>query len=355
MRKHVLILCGGRSEEHEISLISAKGILSALDRTRFEPVLVGLSRQGVWYLENEETYFEGPFRADRIKLNEKAPTVNLSPYSVGGQGLLTGEFGRVVFDVVFPILHGPFGEDGTIQGLFDIMAVPYVGSGCQSSAVCMDKELTKVLTQAHNIPGADFVMLSKETSLNRSALTHLGFPVFVKPARLGSSVGISKANTWPEVEAAVKVALQYDTKCLIEKGVKGREIECGVLGHTFQAKASLPGEIIPAPSVGWYSYEAKYLMNDGAKTRTPAHLDEGTVKRIQDLALKAFATLECEGMARVDMFLEDGTGKLYLNEVNTIPGFTPISMYPKMWEATGISYAQLITTLIELALSKKLS
>lgn len=353
MKTTVLILCGGRSEEHEISLISAKGILLALDRTRFTPILVGISRTGIWYFENEENYFEGLFRADAIRLNQSAPTIQLLPYCVDGQGILCGDFGRKTFDVVFPILHGPFGEDGTIQGFFDIIGVPYVGSGCGSSSICMDKELTKILIKAHQIPTPRFSVVTNVQSIPRALIESFGYPLFIKPARLGSSVGIDKAATWPEVEEAVRVALRYDTKVLIEKGIQGREIECGVLGHTATAQASLPGEIIPSSKVGWYSYEAKYLMDDGAQTRTPAQLDSTWTKRVQTMAIKVFQVLECEGMARVDLFLNESSGELFLNEVNTIPGFTPISMYPKMWEATGIPYSSLITRLIDLALTKK--
>ena len=351
MKKRVLILCGGRSDEHEISLISAQGILEALDRSLFTPTLVGISRKGVWYLEQEKNYFEGGFKADSIRLNTHAPTLQILPYSTDGSGTLVGEFGKFQFDVVFPILHGPFGEDGTIQGLFDIMGVPYVGSGCQSSAVCMDKELTKVLTRSHQIPGTDFVTVT-DAKLAVSAQT-LGFPVFVKPARLGSSVGISKVTRQEDLSPAIAKALKFDSKCLIEKAVEGREIECAVLGHTHSAIASVPGEIIPSPKVGWYSYEAKYLSDDGAITKVPADLGAGWVKKIQAFAIRVFEVLECEGMARVDLFFNEKKGEIILNEVNTIPGFTPISMYPKMWMASGISYPELISRLIDLALEKK--
>ncbi len=353
MKTSVLILCGGRSDEHEISLISARGILDALDRSRYLPVLVGISREGVWHLETESSYFTGDFRADSIKLNLSAPKVALIPYRIGGKGTLTGEFGSITFDVVFPILHGPFGEDGTIQGLFDIVGIPYVGSGCQSSAVCMDKELTKVLAKTHHIPIADFTVVHGARESRSDRVGALGFPLFVKPARLGSSIGISKVRSAPELEKAVIAALKWGPKCLIEKAVSGREIECAVLGHTRSPIASLPAEIIPSPSIGWYSYEAKYLMKDGAETHLPARLSESWTKRVQEMAIKVFQALECEGMARVDFFLDEAIGNLILNEVNTIPGFTPISMYPKMWAASGVSYPALITRLLDLAVTQK--
>ncbi len=352
----VLILCGGRSDEHEISLISAKCVLDALDRTRYQPILVGVSKKGVWHLEHEDSFFTGEFRADKIKLNESAPRVTLAPYlSPSGRGRLEKGGEGVEFDVVFPLIHGQFGEDGTLQGLFDIVGVPYVGAGCGSSWICMDKALAKTLLRHAGIPVADWVMVNSVSQVapRKAEIEKLGFPCFVKPSRQGSSVGVSKVASWAELEPAVASALKYDDKCLIERGIVGREIECAVLGLSKKPEASLPGEIVVSKKIGWYSYEAKYLLPDGAETLAPAPLDAATTLAVQELSKRVFTTLECDGMARVDLFLEEATGKLYLNEVNTIPGFTPISMYPKMWQVSGLSYAGLINRLLELARERK--
>ena len=350
--KTVLILCGGRSDEHEISLISAKGILDALDRKLYQPLLVGISKKGMWHLLREDSFYLGEFRADKIKLNEKSPTVTVSPFAnEKKQGTLLCEGKTFAFDVVFPILHGRFGEDGTLQGMLDMIGVPYVGSHCGSSWLCMDKVLTKILCLKSGIPTAKFTWVETLEDLNKvqNELNQLKYPLFVKPPRQGSSVGVSKVNAPSELKKAVETALKYDSKCLIEEGIQGREIECAVLGPHRKAKVALPGEVIPSKKIGWYSYEAKYLLSDGAETKVPADLDAKTTENLKAFALKAFDCLECTGMARVDLFLEESTGKIYLNEINTIPGFTPISMYPKMWQASGISYSELISELLNLA------
>lgn len=355
MKKSVLILCGGRSDEHEISLISTKYILEALDRARFDPLIVGISKQGSWHLEEEKSFYRGEVRADKIRLNTDAPTVTLAPYSKEGRGVIQAGQRQSFFDVVFPILHGPFGEDGTLQGLLEIVDVPYVGSNCGSSWVCMDKHWTKLICKNYGIPTADFVSLTKLEDLEaqRKAIAALGFPVFVKPCRLGSSVGITKVTDAGQLPKAVETALYYDNKCLIEKGIRGREIECAVLGLCDSARASACGEIIPSAKAGWYSYEAKYLLSDGAELVIPAKIPDSEMKRIQDFCLKVYRALECDGMARVDVFYEGENGGIYLNEVNTIPGFTPISMYPKLWQVSGLPYKELITELIRLAFLKQ--
>lgn len=349
--KTCLIICGGRSHEHEISLISAKCVLDALDRSLWTPLVVGISKKGIWYLEEEQTFTLGECRADKIQLNEKAPTVSLSPFLQNGRGELFSGGKTYGFDVAFPILHGPFGEDGTIQGLFDIVGVPYVGSGCESSALCMDKALTKALCEREGIRVAPSVTVHSLNDVDSkwSAIETLGPLWFTKPARLGSSVGISKVTDPQKLRAAVTVALSFDFKCLIEKGIEGREFECALLGNRHSALASIPGEVIPNKEIGWYNYEAKYLLKDGAKTEVPAKLEANTTLAIQAFCKKIFQILECNGMARVDLFMENKTGHLYLNEVNTVPGFTPISMYPQMWAATGLPYPKLINRLFELA------
>ena len=261
--KTVLILCGGRSAEHEISLISAKGIIDALDRTQFKVCVVGIAKDGSWYWEKPDSFFVGECRADKIELNTQAPPVALVPYTSPegrGQLLVNGEVHA--FDVVFPILHGQFGEDGTVQGMLDFIGVPYVGSHCSSSLLCMDKVWMKTVCSQNAVPVADYVWLRapEELERHRAAISKLGLPLFVKPASQGSSVGITKVTDLSELPKAIRFALEHDEKCLIERGLKGKEIECGVLGRRSQPQASELGEIIPNPTIGWYSYEAKYLL-----------------------------------------------------------------------------------------------
>ncbi len=358
MKKTILFLTGGKSDEHEISLISTKCVIEALDRNIFSPLIVGITKDGKWYLEDEK-FWDGEPRADSIKLSRSKKPVTLSlSLDENSRGCLyvVGTREEYFFDGVFPILHGPFGEDGTIQGLLEIISIPYVGSGPGASWICMDKVLTKQLAFQAGINIADFVWFNGKNGFleNKKEIKKLGFPLFVKPARLGSSVGISKVNDENELESAVELALKYDSKCIVEKAIRGREIECGVLGLCLNARASVPGEIKPLKEIGWYSYEAKYLLKNGAEIIVPAKLAKNSIDKIQELALKTFNVLECDGMARVDLFLEEETDKLYLNEINTIPGFTPISMYPKMWEESGISYRTLISKLIELGFMRLL-
>ncbi len=353
--KKVLILCGGRSEEHEISLISAKGILDALDRKLFEPLLVGISKTGVWYWEDEKDYFTGSLKADAIKLNEKRPKVTLAPYLSGGKGHLVADNGASAdFDVVFPIVHGQFGEDGTLQGMLELMGIPFVGSRCGPSWICMDKWLMKTLCEKNAIAVAEYVGIRRgeDWKARTKEIEKLGYPLFVKPSCQGSSVGVSKVTQASELPAAIDTALKYDRICLLERAIVGREIECAVLGLSANPQSSLPGEIIVSPKVGWYSYEAKYLGGDLARTETPARMPADLTAKVQAFAENVFRVLECDGMARVDLLLEEKTGKIYLNEPNTLPGFTPISMYPKMWEASGLSYPKLISRLIELAFER---
>jgi len=309
MKKKVGILFGGKSAEHEISLLSAKNVYEAIDKSKFEPVLVKIEKTGKWQMTD---VFQ--------------------------------------FDVIFPILHGPFGEDGTIQGFLKLADIPFVGPGVLGSAAGMDKVVMKRLFRDAAIPIGKFLSFkSHEKSFSFAEIeAAVGSPFFIKPANMGSSVGISKVRNEAEYTAAVKNAFQYDAKIIIEEFIPGREIECAVLGNEEPA-ASLPGEIISAHE--FYSYDAKYLDDKGASLQIPAKLDEDTTKRIQELAVKVFQTLCCEGLSRVDFFLKVN-GEVIVNEINTMPGFTKISMYPKMWEASGISYTDLITKLIELAISR---
>lgn len=329
------ILFGGKSAEHEVSLQSAKNVVDAIDKKKYEPILIGINKQGKWLLGD--------------KLNASSESVALVPQSSGKISNLTNLKSGASIDVVFPILHGPFGEDGTVQGLLKLANVPFVGAGVLGSAVGMDKDVMKRLLHEAKIPIANFLAVKQRELPDfvrvRSAL---GLPFFVKPANLGSSVGVSKVKDEKEFEKAVKEAFTYDTKILIEEFVAGREIECAVLGND-DPIASVPGEVIPKHE--FYSYEAKYIDEQGAAVEIPAKLSEDVIKKIQSLAVKTFQTLSCEGLGRVDFFLKKN-GEILVNEINTIPGFTAISMYPKMWEASGISYTELIDRLIQLALER---
>jgi len=310
------VIRGGRSGEHEVSLRSAESILSAIDRDKYDVVPITITHEGRW----------DPFI--------------ISP-DPGAE--------RVV-DVVFPIVHGTYGEDGTIQGLFELANLPYVGAGVMGSAVGMDKDVMKRLFRDAKLPIVEYWSVAKDNmhSFLREKMNNLPFPVFVKPANLGSSVGITKAHCPEELPAALQTAAEYDRKIVIERGVDAREIELSVLGNN-EPTASVPGEILPSRE--FYDYNAKYVDNNSGLL-IPAPLNDAHVKEAQALAIMAFKTLECSGMARVDLFLERPTGKFYINEINTLPGFTSISMYPKLWEASGIPYSQLIDRLITLAIER---
>jgi D-alanine-D-alanine ligase len=345
----VAVLFGGRSEEHEISIRSARSVVQALDRSRFELALIGIDKAGGFHFYDEESL---------ASLGSEVEPEDASTLSVLSS--LLGESERATVDVVFPVLHGPYGEDGTIQGLLETFNIPYVGAGVLGSAVGMDKDVQKRLLREASLPVVPFeVVTTRAWSENARALRErcfaLGKPLFVKPANLGSSVGISKVSGSRDAGAldrAVGEALAYDTKVIVERGIIGREIECSVLGNDDPA-ASLPGEIVPGDD--FYSYDDKYSAASTAKLLVPAPLSPQVVQAAQELAVRAFQVLECSGMARVDFFLEKSTERLYVNEINTIPGFTSISMYPKLWEASGIGYRDLITKLIELALERHAS
>jgi len=349
-RLRVGILFGGKSAEHEISLLSAKNVVDALDRDKYEPVLIGIDKSGRWVTSEPSKFLLHAADPKQIALNKaESRGVALVPQSEGRlTGLDTAGLEQSV-DVVFPILHGPMGEDGTIQGLLKLANVPFVGAGVLGSAVGMDKDVMKRLLRDAGLPVPKFLVFVRgKKPVFDEVVKHLGLPVFVKPANLGSSVGISKAKDEAQFHQAVQDAFRYDGKILVEESIAGREIECAVLGNQ-DPKASVPGEIIPTHE--FYSYEAKYLDENGARLEIPAKLDAASVKRVQEMAVKVFQALSCEGMGRVDFFLTQD-GKLYVNEINTIPGFTKISMYPKLWEASGIGYTQLIGRLIDLAIER---
>ncbi|MEI6650859.1 MAG: D-alanine--D-alanine ligase [Candidatus Moraniibacteriota bacterium] len=336
------ILFGGKSAEHEVSLRSAKSVLDALDRDRYEPVLIGIGKDGKWQSVDIKSLPEG----ESLLIGTTSEATALLPSSAGE---LSGSVPTGRIDVVFPVLHGPLGEDGTVQGLLRLADVPFVGPDVLGSAVGMDKDVMKRLLNEAGIRNAKgLVFRSHEAVSFDDVKVALGMPVFVKPANLGSSVGVSKAVDEASFRAAVDEAFRYDTKIIVEEAIVGRELECAILGNELPI-ASLPGEVIPHAE--FYSYEAKYIDADGAGLEIPARLDAETIKRIQDIAIRTFMTLECEGMSRVDCFLRED-GEILVNEINTIPGFTSISMYPKLWEESGIGYSELIDRLIRLAIER---
>ncbi len=352
----VLVVFGGRSAEHEISLVSARFVVASLDRSRFLPVLVGIDKAGVWRLLDEPQL---PKRADprENRVDESAPRAWLLPTPVpGGRGRLEVEGQEPVpFDLVFPVLHGPLGEDGAIQGLFELASVAYVGSGVAASAVGMDKVLQKRVLAHAGVPVVPFVSfgrheLEAQADATLAACARLGFPLFVKPANMGSSLGVSRVADAGGLRAAVDHALAYDTTVLVEPGVRDcREVEVSVLGNEV-AEASVAGEIVVTHRDGFYSYEAKYLDAAGSRLSVPAELAAEHAERVRRMALAAYAALGCAGLARVDFFVSGGD--VYVNELNTMPGFTAISMYPRLWAASGMDGTMLVTRLIELGLER---
>ncbi len=365
----VAVLYGGRSGEHEISLQSAASVIRNLDPDRFEVVPVAIDKQGRWLLNDVRLIQES--RAKSLPVFKDAPSVVLPPNpAAGGEialiplggsgtGRVEPEGARAKIDVVFPVMHGPLCEDGSVQGLLELADVPYVGAGVLSSALAMDKDVAKRVARDAGIPVVPFVAVrAREWKRDAGGIAaradrELGYPLFVKPANLGSSVGVHKVKEAAALAAAMEDAFRYDLKVLVERAVDAREIEVSVLENAQEGGeplVSVPGEV--APTHEFYSYEAKYLDENGAALIIPAKLHPSEIAAARKIAAEAFTALECEGMARVDLFLDRKSGKLYFNEVNTIPGFTSISMYPKMWEASGISYKELLSRLIELAIAR---
>ena len=332
-RIHVVVLFGGQSAEHDVSCVTAAHVIKALDSSKYDITAVGITREGKWVVAQPQ--------AD-VLVAEGEPT-SITPIVEQARGDAR--------TVIFPLLHGPLGEDGTIQGVLELANIAYVGTGVLGSAVAMDKGVAKQVLHANGIPQPKYVSL-REAHVNEAALLHaadtLGLPVFVKPANMGSSVGVSKAHSIDEMRSAVQHALTYDEWVLIEEAVVGREIEVAVLGNV-HARASIPGEIIPGNE--FYDYADKYI-GDGAQLIVPANLTADDVEAVQHLAIVIFHTLRAEGMARVDFFYEENGRGFLCNEINTIPGFTPISMYPKLWQASGMSYPALLDELIMLALDR---
>jgi D-alanine-D-alanine ligase len=328
-RLRVAVIMGGRSSEHEISFASARSVVESLDADRYEVRQIEIGRDGRWELP-------------RASQDELGPGASPLPVPLNGQPEPLGDI-----DVVFPVLHGPFGEDGTVQGFLELAGVAYVGAGVTASALCMDKDLFKAVMRDKGVPVVESVTVLER---HRDRVENpFGYPVVVKPARLGSSVGISIVRTPEELAPALELAFEHDEKVLLEEHVTGVEVECSVLGND-EPIASIPGEIVPLAS-DWYDYKAKY-EEGGMDLIVPPRLDRRTIERVQELAVAAFVASDCEGMARVDFFVRE-SGEVLVNELNTIPGFTSTSVYAKLFEASGISYRELLDRLVELALERR--
>lgn len=350
----VMVLFGGRSGEHEVSLQSSASVMEALDKNKYDILPIGITKEGRWLFGTDpRRVLAQGFTDDLVPVCLAAdPTqprlVSLAPTDQPIPAL------EKTIDVVFPVLHGTFGEDGTLQGLLDLASLPYVGGGVLGSAVGMDKILMKSVFAYHGLPQAKFLGYLRQDweeepqRILDEIETAIGYPCFVKPANMGSSVGISKAFTRKELTQALTEAAQYDRKLIVEENIKGREIEISVLGND-RPQASVPGEIIPCNE--FYDYEAKYI-DDDSELIIPAELPQELIARLQEMAIQVFQAVDCAGMARVDFFVTE-EGNILVNEINTIPGFTQISMYPKLWEATGLAYGDLLDGLIQLALARQ--
>ena len=345
----ILLLFGGQSAEHEVSIMSARNVASSIDRDVYEILLVYITKGGVWnHVADVDDFIK---HGDPARL-AGGDAVFIVPSGDGALLVRTADCTRLAsVDLAYPVLHGPCGEDGTVQGLFTLLDIPFVGAGVTGSAVGMDKDVMNRLLREGGIPVSEFLVFSRESQdgISFEAVSEqLGTPLFVKPANLGSSVGISMVEHREAFDDAVKEAFQFDRKIIIEEYVQGREIECSVLGND-NPIASLPGEIRPTHQ--FYSYDAKYVDDQGADLLIPADLDQAVIQRVQELAVETFSLLCCEGLARVDFFVREG-GEVLVNEINTLPGFANISMYPKLWEAGGISQRELVSRLIGLALDR---
>jgi D-alanine-D-alanine ligase len=363
-RIRLALLYGGRSAEHQVSVVSARSVMEALDPDRFEVVPVGITRDGSWMLPDASPLelTAGPGTLPEVEGAGTAVALRPERHSAALTALGRGTGGTVdggtvdggTVDVVFPILHGPYGEDGTVQGLFELADLPYVGSGVLASALAMDKAMAKVVFAQAGLPQVPYLVVRERAwraDPDRVAAEVAGrftFPVFVKPSRLGSSIGISKAKTLDDLAPAMEAALAHDAKVLVEQAVSARELECGVIGND-APEASLVGEVVPGNE--FYDFEAKYL-DESLQLLIPAPVADRVAGQVRDLAVRAFQALGCEGLARVDFFYEEASNGVLLNEVNTIPGFTPKSMFPLLWEASGLSYSDLVARLVDLAVER---
>lgn len=346
------IVFGGKSAEHEVSLQSAKNIVEAIDKTRFEVVLLGIDKQGQWHISDAQNYLLNAHDPAHIALRPSDITLAHIP-GKAHQQMINAASGQPLdaIDVIFPIVHGTLGEDGSLQGMLRMANLPFVGSDVLGSAACMDKDVTKRLLRDAGLSIAPFVTLTRRTRDSFSyeeIKAKLGLPLFVKPANQGSSVGVSKVNSAEQYQQAVALAFEFDHKVVVEQGIKGREIECAVLGND-DPQASTCGEIVLNSE--FYAYDTKYIDDNGAKVVVPAAISAEVNDKIRHVAIEAYQTLGCSGMARVDVFLTENN-EVVINEINTLPGFTNISMYPKLWQASGLDYTSLITRLIELALER---
>ncbi len=357
---NVMVVFGGKSGEHEVSLMSAASILRAINKEKYNVIPVGITKDGVWKICNctideiESGSWEDEQNQLDEHINQTVKKITLAPMDKNGEVLRVENNKIEKVDVVFPVLHGPFGEDGTIQGLIEMMGIPYVGAGVLASAVAMDKGMAKKLFDADGIPQAKYIIINRNKYIQHMQKMieeiegQFNYPVFVKPANLGSSVGISKAKNTEQLVKAINEAAKYDRRVVIEEFINAREIECSVLGND-EPIVSLPAEIIPSHE--FYDYHDKYF--DGTSQYViPADLSQEMIEEIRALSIKVYSLLDCSGLARVDFFVEKETNRILVNEINTMPGFTKISMYPKMWEVTGIPYEKLIDRLIELALHR---
>jgi D-alanine-D-alanine ligase len=361
-RPRVAVVFGGRSTEHAVSCVSAGSVLAAIDRDRYDVVPVGISREGRWVLAGEELQHLAITGGDLPEVPGEGAAVVLSGDPTH-RGLAVHEAGRVPeelgeVDVVLPLLHGPYGEDGTLQGLLELAGVPYVGSGVFASAAAMDKGHMKMLLQGAGLPVGPYAVIApRQWATDRAAVREtvaaLGYPVFVKPARAGSSVGITKVLGPGVLDEAIESARGHDPRVVVEAMVEGREIECGVLEGVAGGppEASVPGEVVVGGEHEFYDFAAKYLPDEGTDLIVPADLPDAVAKEVQDLACQAFEALACEGLARVDFFVTPD-GSVVVNEVNTMPGFTPVSMFPLMWQASGLDYPALVDRLVQTALAR---
>ena len=349
-RIRVLVLFGGRSSEHGVSVLSARNVAAALDPARYEVVAVGIGQDGVWRYEPAETLANAKGDPRQLAVAGTGPRLRIPVGPPSADDDIRPD------DVLFPVLHGTFGEDGTIQGLFELMDVAYVGCGPLGASIGMDKDVAKKLLAFANLPVVPWHTVTTHAwdtarEASRTAAAAFGFPLFVKPANAGSSVGVHKVKRAEDLDAAIEDALRFDGKVLVEPALDIREIECAVLGNDAPSAAT-PGEIVVYHADGFYSYEAKYVDAAGSHPEIPAQAPAALLGTLQRLAVEAFRALELSGLARVDFFVERGTDRVFINEVNTLPGFTPISMYPKMWEAAGVSNAALVDRLVQLAVER---
>ena len=350
-KRTIGLICGGTSGEHEVSLVSAYNIQAALDRDKYEVLLIGIDKSGAWFLGKTPEFLENTDDVRRVTFKKNLPTSPPQTGSSREENMATTEHSEndlAKVDVFFPITHGKLGEDGALQGLLELLGKPYVGADVYGSAICMDKDVTKRLLLQRGIPVANYKLLRNPEELSfAEAVQELGDTLFVKPSREGSSLGVSKVRTAEEYAEALQKAFAADRKVLVEEAISGREIECSVLGNDSPEAASVLGEIVPLRE--FYSYEAKYVDDDGADLIIPAEIDPDVSLQIRKAAVEVFLLTECRGMARVDFFLRDDNSFI-LNEINTLPGFTKISMFPKLWDASGLAYPELLDKLIELAL-----